>query len=321
MRDASFCLVVDASCDLPAHVLQHPQLRVLPVRVVVGLESMMDRRNLGELANFHATALKSPLASGGRSEPLTVDEMVQAFKREISPHFDNGLGVFVASSRSAIYSRAKQAAARVRIESYMDRLRLGRTKALLADCVDSKALFAGYAVQVMHLLDELNEGADMARMLQAQAGAAEQTYAYMVPGNVSYILERASLKGEQSVSGLAAFAAKSLGITPIIRGHCGVTEPVARRMSRAKAVADLFKAAENAIERRLLTARHLCLSYSGPLDDVCKHAGFVALQKTAQAAQTQVHLEVMSMTGSVNVGPNALVLGMLAQPHEFESLM
>jgi DegV family protein with EDD domain len=318
---SSFCLVVDASCDLPAAMLQHPQLRLLPVRVMVGDKEIIDRREPEVIKKFYRESLNSPQAAGGRSEPMTVDEMVAAFGREIALNFDEGLGVFVAASRSAIYSRAKQAVARARVSSYTPRLQAGKTKPLQVDCVDSQAFFAGYAAQVMDLMDMVQEGQGIQSIMERQRFTVGQTYAYMAPGDVAYILHRASLKGEKSVSGLAAFAAKQLSITPILRGHCGETAPVARKFGRAKAQQALFNMAQNMMQQKLLLSKHVCFSYSGALPDISALPGYNALQDHAKEHKVQVHLAPMSITGSVNVGPDALVMGVVAKDHTVDALL
>jgi fatty acid-binding protein DegV len=319
--DTSFCLVIDASCDLPATELKHPQLRLLPVHVVVDSGTIIDRRELPVIEQFQIDKLRSPRASEGHSEPMSVDDMVSAFDREIALQFDEGLGVFVAGSRSAIYSRAKQAVARVRLVSYTKRLHAGKNKPLRVDCVDSQNLFAGYAAQVMDLLDLVKEGQGIEAVMERQRATAGRTHAYMAPGNVAYILHRASLKGEKSVGELAAFAAKTLSITPIIHAHLGETQPIARKFGRAKAQAALFNMARNLLAQDLLLSKHLCFSYSGALADIAEQSAYKELLVLAQKRSVSVHLAPMSITGSVNVGPDALVLGFIAKDHEAAALM
>jgi DegV family protein with EDD domain len=318
---SSFCLVVDASCDLPAAMLQHPQVRVLPVRVIVGQTEIIDRRDFDVIHKFYQEGLNSPLASEGRSEPMTVDEMVEAFGREIALNFDEGLGVFVSAARSAIFSRAKSAVARARINSYAPRLKAGKTKPLQVDCVDSKSLFAAYAVQTIDLIDLIDQGKGIADVMERQRSTVDQTYAYVAPGDVAYILNRAALKGEKSVSGLAAFAAKRLSITPILRGHMGETAPVARKLGRAKAQQALFNLARNLIEQKLLLSRHICFSYSGALSDISEQTDYQTLEGVAEKHKVKLYLEPISVTGAINVGPDALALGVIAKDHSLNELI
>jgi fatty acid-binding protein DegV len=321
MSTLPLCLVADASCDIPASALAHPQLRVLPVNVFVGDKKILDRRDPAATQQFYTESLNSPSALGGRSEPMTTDDMVAAFNTQLALNFDQMLGVFVASSRSAIYQRAKMAVARARIESFAVRARAGKLAQLQADCVDSQAFFAGYGVQVMDLLDWVNKGAGISDLIARQRETAPQTYAYMSPGDVGYILQRAALKGEKSVSALAGFAAKALSITPILCGHMGQTEPVGKKLGKLKAREAVVEMGMRMLQNKLLLSRHMCFSYSGELADIEGMKSYQALLGYAKKSGTQVHLTAMSMTGSVNVGPQALVLGVLAKPHAVGDLL
>ena len=316
-----FCLVVDASCDIPASMLSHLQLRVLPVHVFIGNEKLLDRRSTAETQLFYRDALSLSTAVAGRSEPLKTEEMVAAIGSELALRFDELLGVFVASTRSAIYQRAVAAVARARTVSYPVRANAGKLQPLQVDCVDSQALFAGYGAQVMDLMDLVNQGAGIGSIIERQRITAPMTYAYMAPGDVSFILKRASLKGEKSVSALAGFAAKTLSITPIIRGHLGQTEPVGRKLGKAKARLALVEMGQRMLDQGLLVSQHICFSYSGDLDDIAVLPSFQALRESAAKRNVQVHLTDMSMTGSVNVGPGALVLGVVAKQHMPEALL
>jgi DegV family protein with EDD domain len=321
MTTSPFCLVIDASCDIPPALLDHAQLRVLPVHVHVGGKQLIDRRKASDTQRFYREALSLPTAIKGYSEPLKIEEMVAAFNSELALKFDEMLGVFVASSRSAIFDRAKSAVSRARIASYPLRVKAGKLTPLQVDCVDSQALFAGYGAQIMDLLDLVNQGAGISAIIERQRTTVTQTYAYMVPGNVSYILERASLKGEKSVSALAGFAAKTLSITPIIRAHLGQTEPVGRKLGKAKARLALVEMAQRMLDQDVLLSRHVCFAYSGDLQEIATLPSYIALCSSAEQRQVQVHLTDMSMTGSVNVGPGSLVLGVLAKPHKPDALL
>jgi fatty acid-binding protein DegV len=309
------CLVVDASCDLPQSATDSPCVRVLPVKVHAGKQVYVDRRDRAAFAGFYESALSSTQASSGHSEPLTTQEMVDAFNAQLVLNFDDGLGVFVAGSRSPIYERAKRACNQLRIDSYARRLRAGQRDPMRVDCVDSGSLFAGYAAQALDLIDLLNAGADIHELVQRQHVTAAQTWAYMVPGDVRYILERAALKGEKSVSALAGWAAKTLSITPMIRGHLGETQPVGRHFGTQKAQEKLFEMAGALVREELLLSRHICFSYSGDTADISNLIAYRSLASLCARHHVSLHLEPMSMTGSINVGPRALVLGVLAEPH------
>ncbi len=317
----SFCIVADVSCDLPSQFVSHPKLRLLPTHIFTGNQRFLDTRDAQATERFYLTNLASPDAVEGRSEPLQAEEMLAAFNQHLALSFDKVLGVFVASSRSAIYARAKQALAQARMQAFTSRAKAGLFSPLQADCLDSQALFAGYAAQVLDLLDHVERGEDLMHIISRQQAMVKHTYAYMAPGDVSYILRRAAFKGEKSVGALAGFAAKTLSITPILKGHLGQTAAVGRKLGKHKAREAIVEMAIRSLDMRLLLSKHICLSYSGDLGEISKLPVYERLQAKAKNADVQVHLAQMSMTGSVNVGPDALCLGMLAKAHDVESLL
>ncbi len=316
----SFCLVADVSCDLPEQYLSHPQLRLLPTHVFTGKQRFLDTRHTAATQEFYAVNLASPDAVEGRSEPMTAEEMLAAFNEHLALNFDSALGIFVASSRSSIYVRAKQALAKARISAYSARAKAGKFSTLQADCLDSQSLFAAYAAQVLDLLDHVEQGKGLMAVIERQQAIVKNTYGYFAPGDVAYILRRAAFKGEKSVSAMAGFLAKSLSVIPIIQGHMGKTAPVAKKLGKVKARDALLGMAIRCIERRMLLSRHVCLSYSGKLTDISSMASYKLLLETAQRANVKVHLAQMSMTGSVNVGPDGLCLGLVAKQHEAKDL-
>jgi fatty acid-binding protein DegV len=313
---ASSCLVIDASCDIPESALAHPQLRMLPVAVLLGKNRVYDSREPSATQAFYRVNLMSPSALEARSEPMTVEQMSEFLLEQVALTFDQVLGVFVSSTRSAIHERAKQAMSRVQMNAFPKRVRAKKLAALVMQSTDSLALFAGYGVQVMSLLDALAEGLDWAALQERQALSAAQTYCYVAPGDVSYILKRAKLKGENSVSALAGFAAKALSITPILRAYQGQTEPISRKRGASNAREAIVELARNGLEQGIVTSRHLCFSYSGDLASIEAMPSYQQVQQLAQQQGIAVHLALMSTTGAVNVGPDTLTVGMLAKPHE-----
>jgi fatty acid-binding protein DegV len=296
---SKFCLVVDASCDIPAELNSTDCLRILPVHIDVGGKQMVDTRDLAQTMAFYSRYLHDSDATSGKSEALSEDQMIESLNRTIAVNFDEALGVFVSSERSPIFQRAKRAASRARFESLTPRLAAGKTGPIAADCVDSTSLFAGYGAQV----------------LERQVRIAPQTYAYMVPGDVDFILRRAALKGEKSVSAAAGLAAKLLFITPIIRANRNKTEPVGRKLGQGKAREAMLDTVIRLITNNDLLSRHVALSFSGPLDDVLALPGYARLKKAATNHNVLLSLAHMSMTAAINVGPQSLSVGFIAKEH------
>lgn len=320
MADPVIGIVIDASCDVPDEVVKRPDVRLLPVQVIVDGESITDQRDPARTDYFYTHMLGKPKASGGKSEPPKADDMVSIFVAQMATQFESSIGVFVASSRSPIFARTQMALPRAVLQAYQPRVRAGMNGQMRADTFDSQSLFSGYGALVLDLLDHKDAGLDHQALVERLQSALPHTYVYLVPGNVSYILDRASKKGEQSVGFVAGLAAKTLSITPIIRGYQGETEPVARKMGNAKAQSALLAGAVRLIQDGALLSKHICLSYSGDLNDIRARPEYEELKQMAAAADVKVHLCRMSATGSVNVGPGALALGVLAKQHDAAKL-
>ena len=320
----STCLLVDASCDLPAQVLAHPQLRLLPVTIHIGKHRLLDSRNAKSTQDFYHVNLSSPSALNAGSEPPSVEEISHFMLEQVALEFDQVLGVFVSSTRSPIYERSQAAMDRVKTISFPKRVRLKKMVALEQHACDSLALFAGYGVQSLCLLDAISSAdahLPIAALVQLQQAFQKQTYVYLVPGDVSYILKRAKAKGENSVGMIAGLAAKTLAITPVIRGHLGQSEPIARKRGAGNARELLIELARTCMEKSLIVSKHICFSYSGDVADIQTMPSYESLVSQAALLGIDIHVSLMSMTGSVNVGPNTLSLGFLGKPHDASTLI
>jgi fatty acid-binding protein DegV len=318
------CLLIDASCDLPADTLAHPQVRLLPVTVQIGKLRVQDNRDPKATRDFYRVNLSSPSALDAGSEPLSVDEISQFMLDQTAIEFDQVLGVFVSSTRSPIFERAQTAMERVKTTSFTKRVRLKKMLALEQKACDSLAFFAGCGVQAMSLLDAITQAESnpsINELAQLQKSYQQQTYVYLVPGDVNYILKRAKAKGENSVGMIAGLAAKTLAITPVIRGHMGQTEPIARKRGAGNARELVIDLARACLDESLILSKHICFSYSGDLADVEAMESYQSLAAQARLRGIAVHLSLMSMTGSVNVGPNTLSMGILAHPHDATRLI
>ena len=61
----------------------------------------------------------------------------------------------------------------------------------------------------------------------------------------------------------------------------------------------------------------MCVSYGGELSVLRALPGYTRLVETCAANDVELFESVMSLTGMVNVGKGAIVLGFAAPPHTF----
>ena len=85
-------------------------------------------------------------------------------------------------------------------------------------------------------------------------------------------------------------------------------EPAAQKM---------FDFAGRRVAAGLMTPT-LALCYGGELDEMRALPGYTQLREICAAHNIEVFESVMSLTGMVNVGKGAVVVGFAAEPHKFE---
>ena len=307
-------LFVDAACDVPDSYFSDNKFKVLPVTVEVGKERYEDTREPKATSHFHANVLTRPRAAiDGRSTPPTPTQISEFLHRHYQDA-DQVIGLHVTSTRSAIFTNARQAANKMRVETYSARIRAGQTQQIMLDCIDSLGLFAGYGAQALEMAELAASGKSYNAVLAQVQQNAKDAYTFAAPQALEFVVERARSKGDHSISEFAAMAGKLLNIIPIVRCHRGETAPIGRQFGRNAARRWLIALAERQITERKLRSRHVVFSYSGDLSEIESLPSFVALQKTAKNAKVDLHLAPMSMTNAVNIGPNALSLGFIGFP-------
>ena len=109
----------------------------------------------------------------------------------------------------------------------------------------------------------------------------------------------------------------ALDIKPILHCNRGDTAPAAKVKGFNAAAEKLFDFAGTRVRAGLMTPT-MCLSYGGELQGLRALPGYQRLRDTCAEHNVEVLESVMSLSGMVNVGKGALVVGFAAEPHKFE---
>lgn len=308
-------IVIDAAAELPSELLAHPQLRVLPVRIQIDDRYFLDKRDPATVRQFNAQHLNKNSASAARSVPYKFDEMRAFFLAEVACDFDHVFGVFISKTRSTIFQTAFDSASRVITESVPIRNQAGLKGPLFVECYDSQNFFSGYGVQILELLRTLGINGSQTGIRNRLEFIAPRSYTYVAPSDLEFILTRAKSKGEDSVGIIGAAAAKFLNVLPVLRGHRGETTVVSKARGHKAGCDYVLKLARRELARGLV-APCISVSYSGSTGDVQAMPEYQLLASEASAQNVQLALSEMSPTNSVNLGPKALSVGFIAEPHE-----
>ena len=102
----------------------------------------------------------------------------------------------------------------------------------------------------------------------------------------------------------------------MLRGYRGATEPIGKIKGFDNAVQRLFAHTGERVRKGLMTPT-VCLSYGGDLEEMRALPGYDDLRVTCQSYNVELFESVMSLTGMVNVGKGAVVVGFASEPHVF----
>ncbi len=307
-------ILIDASAEVPASVLASPHVRMLPISIQMDNQMFVDERDVAFTRDFNSHYLSLRAAEVSHSIPPSTGAISQYLVNHIAGDFDHVFGLFVASTRSPLFKNAFNAASKAINDTLVQRATLGIKGPLLVECHDSLNVFAGYGVQVMEALRQLEVEPSVANIRANIQRLSQSAYCYVAPSQLDFLVTRARAKGDHSVGTFGKAAAKMLGILPILRGHQGATEAVAKVRGLPAAQNYVLDMARRELARGLL-APFINVTYSGTIDTVQAMPAYNQLYAEAHAKGVMVSLQETSPTGSINLGPNALGVGFLGQDH------
>jgi DegV family protein with EDD domain len=309
-------LVVDSACDLPGDFLARNQVTILPITVRIGDAVQVDHRDERATLDF----LKAQIAERGadaETTPFTVQQIQDLFLKKLVIDYDYVFCMTITRSRSPIFDNAMQASFAILNEYRPIRAAAGNDTPFALRVIDSQNLFSAQGILPVEAVRLRAAGEGPPKIRARLEHLAMHTHGYLVPRDLYYIRNRARKKGDRSVSLLSAALGTALDIKPVLHANRGETGPVAKIKGFDAAVQKVFDFAAGRVESGLLTPT-LCLSYGGELDEMRALPGYARLRETCADRNIDVYESVMSLTGMVNVGKGAVVVGFAADPHAFD---
>jgi DegV family protein with EDD domain len=308
-------LLVDAACDLPLAFIAQNRIRVMPIPIRIGDRELVDVRDEDATKKF----LESVLAAGITDvevHPYSEEQLEVLFLESLVIDFDYVLCVTITSQRSPIFATAQKFSFQIITKYKAVRLAAGVSGPFAMRVFDSGNMFAAQGAQVMELARLIRADTPVTRIVRRMEEVVAQTYCYIVPSDLDYLHARARAHGDRSMGFIGHAVRNALDMKPIVRCFRGETGPVAKVRHFAAAAERVFANVTGEIERGLV-APFVNLSYGGNWSSLAQLPGFVALARAASARGVEVHWSHLSMAAGVNVGPGALTVGVVAQPHQF----
>ncbi|MCF7222178.1 DegV family protein [Marilutibacter chinensis] len=304
-------LVVDSACDLPLGYLQQHNITILPITVRIGEAVLADHRNEQATLEFlHAHVAER--GAEAETMPFTVQQIHDLFLERLVIDYDYVFCMTITRSRSPIYDNAQQAGFAILNDYKATRAAAGITTPFALRVIDTQNLFAAQGITAVEAV-RLREAGEGAPKIRARLeNLALHTHGYMIPRDLYYLRARARKKNDRSVSLLSAALGSALDIKPVLHGYRGETGPAAKIKGFEPAVEKLFEVTIGQIHAGLMTPT-VCMSYGGELEEMRALPGYDALRQACAEHNIELFESVMSLTGMVNVGKGALVVGFAAE--------
>ncbi|MGN6513192.1 MAG: DegV family protein [Lysobacteraceae bacterium] len=309
-------LVVDSACDLPGDYFSQHGITILPITVRIGEAMLADQRNEQATLEF----LHAQIAERGAEAetiPYSVQQIQDLFLQKLVIDYDYVFCMTITKTRSPIFDNCMQASFAILNEYKPVRAAAGHDTPFALRVIDSQNLFAAEGILPVEAVRLRDAGEGAPKMRARLEHLALHTHGYMVPRDLYYLRARARKKGDRSVGLVSAALGTALDIKPILHANRGETGPVAKAKGFEPAVQRVFEFAGKRVRAGLLTPT-LCLSYGGELAELRALPGYQQLRDVCAEQNVDVFESVMSLTGMVNVGKGALVVGFAAEPHTFE---
>ncbi|WP_341937650.1 DegV family protein [Marinimicrobium sp. C2-29] len=306
--NARTCIAVDSSCDLPAQFIREHNIEVLPIYIRHAGGRQLDYRNPKSTLQFYLSHSREKYGLA-QSEPLSVQDMTEILRQRLLPKYDLVQVVTINSRKSEVFKRVSEAALvnepRFREISQQQperppfRIRLH----------DSMSMFTGHALLVYELVKRVRiEKAPLNRSIREIDQMRDQVYGYIVPNDLSYMRVRRHMrKSDHKISWLSFQIANILNLRPIVQLHKGETEKMTTGKGFWGSLETLFAHVRRQAKQGL-TSDVITMSYGGPLEEIKNHTILVEFRKDCERKGLKTMLSMMSMTGTVNVGPGAFAL-------------
>ena len=300
-------IVADSACDLPADFIEREQITILPVTIQIGQAVLADTRNDEATMNF-LSGETAARAFEAESTPFTVQQVHDLFLTKLVHDYDYVFCITTTRTRSGIYDNAVQASYTILNDYKPVRAASGNNTPFALRVIDSQNVFAAVGVLAIEAA-RLREAGEAPPKIRARLESlAQNLQGYMVPPDLNYLRARIRKRGDRSVSLLSAALGTALDIKPILHCNKGETGPVAKVKGFDTAAEKLFSFAAQRVRAGLMTPT-LCLSYGGELEKMRALPGYEALREVCADHNVEVFESVMGLSGLVNVGIGALVIG------------
>lgn len=268
-------ILTDSTCDLPQELREKHDIRVIPLQLIWGEETLYDGRDI-DAETFYKRLPVDPIHP--KTSQPSVGDFAELYK-QIGEVADEIVAVLISSELSGIIASAEGAKEMVDIPVHV---------------VDSRTVSLGLGMIVMSAVETREAGADSAAIVAAAERRAANSRAVIMVDTLEYLHKGGRIGGAARLLGTA------LDLKPVLHLVDGRLEPVSRVRTRSKAIARMLEVAIDGLDRDAPLGGAV-LHSAAPED-----AARVAEQYQALYNPQEFMVSQVTPIIGVHVGPRAL---------------
>jgi len=185
-------IVTDSSCDLPHHLITQHHIQVIPLKLIFGTQTFLDKVQVspGEFYEKLAAAVEHPKTS----QPAT--EEVRQIYDGLIPQYDRILSIHLPRVVSGTFQAIENAARKFEKDKII--------------CIDGKNISCALGLVVMEAAAAINEGLSLDEVIHRTHGAIQNTHIFITLPTLKYLVKGGRLSKPRG------FIGKILHLNPIV---------------------------------------------------------------------------------------------------------
>ena len=301
-------VVIDSACDLPTAYIQKHHLYLLPNKLMVGNQILIDNRDVNLTLAFYHHYAAQPRTLEATTQPCSASAIAGLFLKRLVIAHDRAILITISQTRSELFQNATEASFAI-VRGYRERRQqAGLNTPFHLNVLDSRTVFAGQAV-LTHEVVRLLQNPDLPFSELRRLAEAFRRYirCYILIDDLAHLHYQATEKGERSIGFLNYRLGVLFGFRPVARFVDGETELVLKVRGFERALAGLFEQANLEIDQGLRSPL-VVLSYAGDPQWLRRQQAFIDFERHVRQWGIEVMVSIMSATGGLYLGPNAVSL-------------
>lgn len=303
-----YALIVDSVGCIPEAEYRSRSLKLLPLAVSFDDVQYMDTFEEKALLPIHSAGRVGVKANSMSITP-SADHVRKYLMKNIVNYYDTAIFQTAGQSYTPIYLSCKAVSDSVAAEAKAQRLEQDITTPFRMTSTETKTALAGQGLIALHSDDLLKDGMSLNEFTPFVEEFKGSVKSFLIVRDALYARHRQKMKGNKTVSLPIAVIANTLNVSPITllqNGELTMLDVKTRGGDNA-----IDKVLEYCLDRvgEGLLAPLINISVAGDPASLTKLDSYRRLKSKCDIENIKVYVGVMTLAASIQVGPEAVSVG------------